>query len=114
MQPSFALQFEWETRRALLLGKGGFHLITPDDQLYSIFAGGERRGATSLNCYQCHIGKGIHSVGIRIRLFEDQLARPPEFRATNRAGLDRLTAWRARAMPGWTLLHWLCADQPAR
>ena len=88
--------------------------MTPEDQLYSIFAGGGRRGATTLNCYQCHSGKGIHSVGIRIRLFEDQLARPPEFRATNRAGIDRITTWRARALPGWTLLHWLCADLPPR
>ncbi|MGI8602067.1 MAG: hypothetical protein ACR2OZ_03610 [Verrucomicrobiales bacterium] len=106
--------FEWETRRALLLGKTGFHLTTPLDQAYASFPGGDHRKQTTLNCFQCHSGPGIHSVQSRVRIFEERLVRPPDFRAVNRARVDEITTVRARSLPGWTLLQWLWDDQPAR
>ena len=106
--------FEWESRRTQMLGKGGFHLTTPDDQRYAFFGRTERPGATSLNCFQCHSAVGIHSVAIRSRILNEILAIPPTFRATNRDAVDSITASRARALPGWTLLHWLWEESPKK
>ena len=115
--------FGWEMRRALLLGKGGFSLTSPEDHFYSDFPPRKndpflvtRNRQTSLNCYQCHAGKGIHSVASRMRLFDSQqgdepLARPPEFRAVNRANIDLVTVSQARTQPGWVLLQWLTAPK---
>jgi hypothetical protein len=115
--------FEWETRRALLLGKGGFHLTTPLDQLYAYFPGALHgradpieashrkqdslhRKQDPLNCFVCHMGPGIHSVQSRLRVFESEvLARPPEFLAVNRARIDEITAARARPLKEWKLLQ---------
>lgn len=109
--------FEWETRHALLLGKGGFHLTTAEDLWYAhfphLYEPPQRPRENGLNCYQCHGGEGIHSLGIRVRLFEEQLRRPPDFRPVTRttsdrdAGSDSMAVLRARPLPGWALLQWL-------
>lgn len=110
--------FEWETRHALLLGKGGFHLTKPEDQQFDhfpdIYEPRPEKRSKELSCYQCHSALGIHSVNSRARLFEDQLVRPPEFHAGNRVRLDRLASARARALPNWVLLEWLWDDLPGR
>lgn len=105
--------FEWEMQRALLLGKGGFHLTGPEDLPYSRFVTHGARPIAGF-CMQCHSPPGIHSVQSRARLFSEALARPPEFEPTNREGLDRVTVHEARRNPGWVLLQWLWQEQPGR
>lgn len=110
--------FEWETRHALLLGQGGFHVTKPEDQQFGhfpdIYEPRPEKRSNQLSCYQCHSAAGIHSVNSRARLFEDQLSRPPEFHAVDRARVDGLTSVRARVLPNWVLLQWLWEDRQGR
>ena len=107
----YMTSFEWEMQRALLLGKGGFHLTRPEDLKFSGFVPSEPRPVASF-CMQCHLAPGIHSIQSRAGLFSEPLARPPEFRPSNRENLDRITTYEARTQPGWLLLQWLWEDSP--
>jgi len=109
----YMTSFEWEMQRALLLGKGGFHLTRPEDLKFSGFVPSEPRPVASF-CMQCHSAPGIHSIQSRAGLFSEPLARPPEFKASNRESLDRITTYEARTQPGWLLLQWLWSDPPGR
>lgn len=109
----FMTSFEWEARRSLLLGKGGFHQTTLDEIQYSHFApieakpGMEGRLLTNF-CLQCHLAPGIHSIQSRTRLFgSDTPVLLLAFAPTDRSALDRASEFKAQSLPGWTLLHWL-------
>lgn len=111
---------EWEMRRALVLGDGGFVAIAPGEQRYRHFmthgidpfetnvAGPPgARPAQMLNCFACHTAPGIHSVVSRNRLFEVKLVRPPEFHPTDRAKTATHSESAAGQMPVWKLLRWM-------
>ena len=110
----YQTSFEWEVKRSLLLGKGGFHLTQPEDLKYSGFVPSPRARSIAVFCMQCHSTDGIHSVQSRAGLFSDSPARPPEFKPSDRARLDRITTEEARSQPGWLLLQWLWQDPPGR
>ena len=105
--------FEWEARRSLLLGKGGFHQTTLDEIQYSHFAPIEakpdRQGRPLTNfCLQCHFTPGIFSIQSRTRqFFNDTSILPLAFAPTDRLALDRAAESIASPLLGWTLLHWL-------
>jgi len=108
--------FEWETRHALLLGKGGFHLTKPEDQGYAIFPLGSERALkgnlTAMLCQGCHPQPGIFSINTRSPFWQDPRDRLPQFRAVSRARMDEIAAKKAEALPAWTSLRkrW---DDPA-
>ena len=108
----YQTSFEWKMKRSLLLGKGGFHLTQPEDLKYSDFPPPSESIAGF--CMQCHGADGIHSVQSRAGMFSDPPARPPEFKPSNRASLDRITTTEARSQPGWLLLQRLWQDPPGR
>lgn len=114
LAPRYQTSFEWEMQRSLMLGKGGFHLTQPEDLKYSGFVPSPRARSVAGFCLTCHSADGIHSVQSRAGLFSDSPARPPEFKPSNRASLDRITATEARSQPGWLLLQWLWQDPPGR
>ncbi len=105
--------FEWETRRALLLGKGGFHQTTLDEVQYAHFAPIETKpdmqGRPLTNfCLRCHFTPGIFSIQSRTRQFFNETSNLPlSFAPTDRPALDRAAETKASPLPGWTLLHWL-------
>ena len=109
----YQTSFEWKMKRSLLLGKGGFHLTQPEDLKYSSFPL-ERARPIAVFCMRCHSADGIHSVNSRSGLFRDPPARPPDFKPSARASLDRITTTEAQSQPGWLLLQWLWQDPPGK
>ncbi len=109
----FMTSFEWEARRSLLLGKGGFHQTTLDEVQYAHFAPIEAKpdmqGRPLTNfCLRCHFTPGIFSIQSRTRqFFNDTSSLPLAFAPTDRPALDLAAETKATPLPGWTLLHWL-------
>jgi hypothetical protein len=118
--------FEWALSRKLLFGPGGFHRVTPDDEVFSHFLSKgvdpyEEYGfrtpphveQTALTCLQCHNKKGIHSVLSRSWTFLPG-SWPATLQPTMIEDLNQRTYFQARRSPNWVLLKWMPGSEGPR